>query len=490
MDYSTELIRLNKDEEFEYFNLNRAGKNLGKFTAWNIDEHTLFRQALESAADPTNVALIAASIQTRSVDQVDVHLKVYQNHCNKQVSQQSNPFLSNLTNSLFKGVIDSLGKDPVSPLSGGGSTPTQFLTVPSPSTSSSPSLGPTSSSSPGASNPSSPASSSGKISLHLASHAIPTALQPTASKNVVVTDATTTPAHATGTQSSQVETKHLINNSAPKPKSKKDQKILSEPWSAEDQKRLEEALTKYPSSRYSSVSRWQAISKELGIPPKTVALRYNQMLDNLTGRKEAAPVEDEQEDSTQTKGKRKAAAGRTTAKQPAATKKGKKDTTSTTSDKGLPPLPLPQPMAKQASSTTIQQPPPPPAKREPTIHHLNFNPEKADQLIQRNSALIDQIRSDIMYTGSTKVDHLEQYKNNITEALKCTMIWSPDSNEMPPLPVKVNDMIITMKTNMKQWNPLPKVAAEWSLSVEEATGGLIHQDHSSPSTSSPSIDTL
>eukprot|EP01133_Synstelium_polycarpum_P001396 gene1396-1612_t len=205
--------------------------------------------------------------------------------------------------------------------------------------------------------------------------------------------------------------------------SKKNQKILSEPWTSEDQKRLDDALSKFPASRYSSVSRWQVISKEIGIPPKSVALRYNQMLNKQ--EPEDSEVENVPAAPAKTNKRKSAVAALSKApakKAPA--KRGKKDTaaatttttTTTTSSSDSPGLPL---LAIHSVSPPKPAPLPAMAKKEPTIHHLNFSTSKAQQLLDRNTSLIDQIRSDIIYTGTTKVDLLAQYKNNITEALKC-----------------------------------------------------------------------
>ncbi|EFA76400.1 myb domain-containing protein [Heterostelium album PN500] len=497
MDYTAELSRINKDEEFEYFNLSRVGKNLGPFKAWSMDEHTLFHSVLANMSDPNDIDTVASAVPSRTKEQVEVHLRVYKNYCNKQTSTtlQSNPFMSNLTTNLFKGVLDSLSGDPLtstSPTTLGASSP-----LPSPSLSSSPPLTPTIPSSPSkqqastgtgttGTTPTGTPTSSGKISLHLASHAIPTSLQPKMAPAASAAATTTPPAAATPVSSA------VDDSSGGAPKSKKDLKILSEPWSLDDQKRLDDALTKYPSTRYSSVSRWQAISKELGISPKTVALRYNQMLESLIPKKPNVAVNNNNnnnidvgdvDDGTGSgaKGKRKSTATAKTAAKQAATKKGKKDTPEKSG--GLPPFPITPPSTAASSASYNksnsnqqqyqQQQQQQQQKREPTIHNLNFDPSKADQLIQRNTSLIDQIRSDIIYTGSTKIDLLEQYKNNISEALKSTMIWAPESNEMPPLPVKVNDMIITMmgsmpsKSTLKHWSPLPKTAEEWNLTIPE-----------------------
>ncbi|EGG18025.1 myb domain-containing protein [Cavenderia fasciculata] len=544
IDYTSELILYQK-----------TGKSFtpGPYKAWTLEEHKKFHEAIKKF-EVTDHHSISTYIGSRNNEQVDSHLRIYRNYCNKQypsataipttisavpiitlpsaasttttivvstpsttpvpstpstpttvtsplitpvspLTNTSNTFLSNITNNLFKNLIDQLDKEP---------NINQNMARGKASTSATATAG---------------TAGANKISLHLASHAIPVSMVPpqinaTASNNKTstATSTTTTTTTNSGRKNKNSLNTNLVNDS----KLKKNQKLLSEPWTDDDQKKLSDALAKYPSSRYSSVSRWQVISKELGISPKTVALRYNQMLINLYPKQEESENDEEDEDTPPppSTGKRKSSAKKAaTTRSTKRGKKGQEDTQSSSdldlnssSDGGLPPPPMvfsPLP----PSTPLLEQP-----KREPTIHHLNFDPIKADSLLQRNTHLIDQIRNDIIYTGSTKIDLLNQYKNNINEALKCTMIWSDNSQEMPPLPVKINDMIIGlmgMKSNLNnqnnnnndqnnqnnqnnnnnnhsldgsgnnnfsslstssssgKWSDLPKVANEWFLPLEE-----------------------
>eukprot|EP01132_Coremiostelium_polycephalum_P008628 gene8628-10619_t len=242
--------------------------------------------------------------------------------------------------------------------------------------------------------------------------------------------------------------------------SKKNQKILNEPWTSEDQRRLEDALIKYPESRFSSVSRWQSIAKEIGKTPKTVSLRYNQMVNNSIPKLPKSTTADTELDSssstsTTSTGKRKSMTPTTTTSgslKNSKESKSKKEKTSNELEASSPP--------KSTSSTSPK-----------SLENVkNFNLSEADNLIKRNQWILEQVRTSVMNNTQPNVNILTEFKENIEKALNCTMVWSQNSvNEMPPLPIKVNDMIIGLMSNTGSSlkKPLPKNAAEWNLVIPD-----------------------
>ncbi|KAN0047672.1 hypothetical protein ACTA71_002057 [Dictyostelium dimigraforme] len=516
-----EINRLNKDEEFEYF---KIYSNSNGFRKWSLDEHNIFSKAsLEyNFLKPEQMLEILklvnqhntnTSFKQRTLEELNIHIRVYQNFLNKQQALRSpttgglniggfgNPlgsgnlgvlgggggigsisslgglggsnsglFLNTMVNNSFQTILDSLDSNSIIPSTSSikdvvsiGNNPlfqknvTSQLPLPIPVN---------------------------KQPLELISKPIPTKLAAAA------TTATTIQMPITrNTVKKEIEQDNDDdNNSEEKEKqylnnisnslgelNKKDLKLLNEPWTADDQKKLEEALTKYPPSRFSSVSRWQMVSKELGISPKAVALRYNQMLNQLIPKKplplplplqqQASKLDQslkpEQKEEEQTTGKRKS---RTSFSSPSSTstlkespnkkEKTTHDTTTTTSTTTT------ATTGTTTTSSTINSSP-----------AISANLLEADSLLQKNNQLLKQIRTSVMQLTDPQSTILSEVIDNINNSIQLTGKWR-DNIEMPPLPLKVNDLILSLisnNTNSSFKKPLSKKVTEWNLVVEDDT---------------------
>ncbi|KAM9976656.1 hypothetical protein ACTFIR_010500 [Dictyostelium discoideum] len=562
-----EINRLNKDEEFEYFKLY---SNSNGFRKWNLDEHNIFSKAsLEyNFLKPDQMIEILklvnqhnsnTSCKARTLEELNIHIKVYQNFLNKQqalrspttgslnISAFGNPitsgvggglgglgalggvggggissssslgglsgsglFLNTMVNNTFQTILDSLDgnsnnnnnnnnipstssvKDVVSI----GINPLFQKSVPSQSQ-------PTATTNNNNNN---------KQPLELISKPIPTAAATTTTttiqppiggtKNTVNKEIeqdnndndnnnNTNKNNNNNNNNEEKEKQYLnyINNSLGE-LNKKDLKLLNEPWTVEDQKKLEDALTKYPPSRFSSVSRWQMVSKELGISPKAVALRYNQMLNQLIPKKPSLQqqqqpqpppptattttitIKPEQyiksEEEEQTTGKRKSrssfsspsssSSSSSSKESPNKKEKTTHDTTTTTTNTAT----------TTTTTTTVT-----PNITTPSI--INSSPAiaanliEADSLLQKNNQLLKQIRTSVMQLTDPQSTVLAEVIENINNSIQLTGKWK-DNIEMPPLPLKVNDLILSLISNNTSSSfkkPLSKKVTEWNLVVED-----------------------
>ncbi|EGC37933.1 hypothetical protein DICPUDRAFT_97062 [Dictyostelium purpureum] len=457
MPDNLEIIRLNKDEEFEYFvNYKKT------FHKWSLEEHSIFTKAtLEYdilKIDQLNEILKVINqynqnigSKQRTQEELNIHIKVYQNYLNKQQtlrtplsgnlalntsggsSQSStnnnlntgintgNPitnnslsllnnvhsvnssimnndmFLNNMITNNYFSIINSLDNTT-------GSNPTSIKDV----SSNNPLL-------------------QKNQPIKLASRAISPQQSPILTSKPITT-AVSLPPLPTNRSNDNNE----INNSNFAPElNKKDLKILKEPWTAEDQKKFEVALVKYPSSRFSSVSRWQMVGKEVGITPKAAALRYNQMLSQLMPKK---PL------------------GLSNSSLPI-TIASTITTTSTTPEKD-------SSLGKRTRRTSGSKESP--LKKEKTSHETEgsiiqspqdtniLNSNEIEDLLSKNDSLLEQMKANIMKNENPSIPNLNEIIDNINNSIKMTEKWK-STNSMPPLPLKVNDMIVKMlspKTNL------------------------------------------
>ncbi|KAN0000599.1 hypothetical protein ACTFIZ_001038 [Dictyostelium cf. discoideum] len=499
-----EINRLNKDEEFEYFKLY---SNSNGFRKWNLDEHNIFSKAsLEyNFLKPDQMIEILklvnqhnsnTSCKARTLEELNIHIRVYQNFLNKQQALRSpttgslnisgfgNPitsglgvlggggggggvissinsglFLNTMVNNTFQTILDSLDsnsnnipsttsvKDVVSI----GNNPLFQKSVQSQSQL--------------------PTVTNNNKPLELISKPIPTTAAavtatiqpPIATKNTLKKE---TEQDNDNDNNEEKEKQYLnnINNNLGE-LNKKDLKLLNEPWTVEDQKKLEEALTKYPPSRFSSVSRWQMVSKELGISPKAVALRYNQMLNQLIPKKPSPQQQqttttaksDQKEEEEQTTGKRKS---RSSFSSPSSSKESPNKKEKTTHDTTT--------TTNTATTTTVT-----PNTTTPSV--INSSPAiaanllEADSLLQKNNQLLKQIRTSVMQLTDPQLTTLTEVIENINNSIQLTGKWK-DNIEMPPLPLKVNDLILSListNTSSSFKKPLSKKVTEWNLVVED-----------------------
>ncbi|KAN0014938.1 hypothetical protein ACTFIU_001259 [Dictyostelium citrinum] len=509
-----EINRLNKDEEFEYFKLY---SNSNGFRKWNLDEHNIFTKAsLEyNFLKPDQMIEILklvnqhnsnTSCKPRTMEELNIHIRVYQNFLNKQQALRSpttgslnisgfgNPltgggglggalgggvigsnnsgglsgsglFLNTMVNNTFQTILDSLDgtsnipstssiKDVVSI----GNNPLFQNNVQSQSTTTTTTTTTTTNNN----------NNNNKQPLELISKPIPTTsittIQPPIARNTVNKEAE----QDNDSNNEEKEKQYLnnINNSLGE-LNKKDLKLLNEPWTNEDQKKLEEALTKYPPSRFSSVSRWQMVSKELGISPKAVALRYNQMLNQLIPKKPSQPQQQQQpptkseqptkpdqKEEEQTTGKRKSRSSFSSPSSSSSSKESPNKKEKTTHDT----------TTTTATTTTT----PPIINSSPAIA---ANLIEADSLLQKNNQLLKQIRTSVMQLTDPQSNILSEVIENINNSIQLTGKWR-DNIEMPPLPLKVNDLILSLISNNTSSSfkkPLSKKVTEWNLVVEDDT---------------------
>ncbi|KYQ89934.1 myb domain-containing protein [Tieghemostelium lacteum] len=517
---SEELLKLNKQEEFEYFKQIKQGSKLESFIKWNLNEHQNFINATstldvtkESDLEKIQAMVNNGNSRFRSIDEINMHISVYKDYCNKQKSMKSqSAFLSNITNNNYQHLLDSLdtninsinknnqnsiNSDSVLKGSAALHSTSSLMSAMTPKNTI------ISSSKPTLTEPPVVSSSSSKATQQQQQQQPPPQPDklPAKSKSKAKAKAKASAKEAPfplppqpPPQPPKLEVEY--SNDQQSAANKKNNKILSEPWTAEDQKKLEEALVKYPSSRFSSVSRWQSISKDLGISPKAVALRYNQMLNNLLPNKQMNnnnnnnnPTDDYNQDLEDAMNgnpkKRKQPASKPS--KASAKKKEKLEVQSSPSDYHPPPPPqISLPSSPNTSQLSLLSQPLPqsiqhqqqltPSSKPLTENQKNFSLAKVEDLIQKNALLLEEIKKNIMlnqHSSPESVNILKEFIDNSNTALKSSMIWSMSSSEMPPIPLKVSNMVVgiltandpstTQYSSLKK--PLPDNLQDWNLVI-------------------------